>query len=81
MAVGEKTNDIPKIKNLLDPLDITDAIITISALHTKVETARYLVEDKHPHYVMEVKRNQRNLHDAIAILQDDDFSLSGPHSR
>lgn len=81
VAVGEKTNEIPKIKDLLDPLDITGAIITTDALHTQVETARYLVEDKRAHYVMEVKRNQRSLHDAIASLQDDDFSPSDPHSR
>lgn len=81
VAVGEKTNEIPKIKDLLDPLDITDAVITADALHTQTETARYLVEDKHAHYVMEVKRNQPSLHDAIATLEDDDFSPCVPHTR
>lgn len=81
VAVGEKTNEIPKIKDLLDPLDITDAVVTIDALHTQTETARYLVEDKYAHYVMEVKRNQPSLHDAIATLEEDDFFPSVPHTR
>lgn len=61
MEVGAKTNEIPKIKDLLDLLNVTDAIITVDALHTQVETARYLVDDKHAHYIMEVKRNQPSL--------------------
>lgn len=81
VEVGAKTNEIPKIKDLLDPLNITDAIITVDALHTQVETARYLVDDKHAHYIMEVKRNQPNLYEAIDALQDDDFSPSGSHDR
>lgn len=81
VSVGEKTNEIPKIKDLLDPLDLTDATITVDALHTQVETARYLVEEKQAHYVMELKRNQPSLHDAIGALQDEDLSPSGSDDR
>ncbi|MCL4520369.1 MAG: ISAs1 family transposase [Firmicutes bacterium] len=72
--VDIKTNEIPKIKDLLDPLDITDKIVTMDALHTQVETARYLVEDKHAHYIMEVKKNQPNLYEAIAAVPLEDYS-------
>ena len=58
--VDGKTNEIPQLKVLLDPLDIAGAIVTVDALHTQTETARYVVEDKHAHYVMEVKKI--NLH-------------------
>ncbi len=34
--VDIKTNEIPKIKDWLDPLDITDKIVTMDALHTQV---------------------------------------------
>ncbi|PSR28018.1 MAG: ISAs1 family transposase [Sulfobacillus benefaciens] len=72
--VDGKTNEIPQLKVLLDPLDIAGAIVTVDALHTQTETARYVVEDKHAHYVMEVKKNQPSLYEAIQTLDEDDFS-------
>ena len=76
-----KTNEIPKLKDLLDPLDIADIVVTIDALHTQRDTARYLVDEKHAHYVMEVKENQPTLHEALEALDLEDFSPSEPHSR
>jgi hypothetical protein len=38
--VGEKTNEIPEIKPLLEPLDLTGRVVTADALHTQRETAR-----------------------------------------
>ena len=75
--VDEKTNEIPKLQDLLDPLDISGVIVTTDALHTQTETARYLVEDKQAHYVMEVKKNQPNLFAALETLELQDFSPSG----
>ena len=79
--VDSKTNEIPKLKDLLDPLDIAGTIVTTDALHTQRDTARYLVKEKHAHYVMEVKENQPTLHDALEALDLEDFSPSGPHPR
>lgn len=76
--VGTKTNEIPKIKELLDPLDIEGTTVTMDALHTQTETARYLVEDKHAHYIMEAKGNQPTLQAAIRDLDLEDFSPSAP---
>ena len=81
LDVDIKTNEIPKLKDLLDPLDVTDSVITMDALHTQRETARYLVEEKHAHYVMEVKGNQPTLHAALEALSLEDFSPSRPHDR
>lgn len=81
VAVDEKTNEIPKLRALLDPLEIPGAIVTVDALHTQVETARYLVDEKHAHYVMEVKQNQPTLHEAVTTLELEDFSPSGHHGR
>ncbi len=40
------TNEITVVKQLLDPLPIDGAVVTLDALHTQHETARYLVEEK-----------------------------------
>jgi predicted transposase YbfD/YdcC len=73
-AVGEKTNEIPEVKRLLEPLNIQGAIVTLDALHTQTETARYLVEEKKADYVLVAKDNQETLKSDIAALTDDDFS-------
>ena len=72
--VDRKTNEIPKLKDLLDPLDITGAIVTVDALHTQTETARHLVEDKHAHYVMEGKMNQPTLYKTLEALACEEYS-------
>ncbi len=79
--VERKTNEIPKIRDLLDPLEITGQIVTVDALHTQRHTASYLVEDKQAHYVMEVKGNQATMEEAIAAVSREDFSPSGHHDR
>lgn len=40
--VGAKTNEIPKLSELVDPLDITGTVITADAMHTQRDTATYL---------------------------------------
>ena len=42
--VDVKTNEIPMLQNLLDPLDISGSTVTVDALHTQSEIARYVVE-------------------------------------
>jgi hypothetical protein len=68
IAVEEKTNEIPKLPQLLDPLPLAGAVVTADALHTQQETARYLVEDKKADYLLIVKDNQPTLHQDIADL-------------
>jgi hypothetical protein len=34
------------VKQLLDPVPMEGAVVTLDALHTQHETARYLVEEK-----------------------------------
>ena len=81
VEVGEKTNEIPMALLLLAPLDIKDAVITADALHTQVNTARYIVEEKHADYLFIVKENQKNLLDDISLLGNVDFSPSPPDNR
>jgi hypothetical protein len=68
IAVEEKTNEIPKLPELLAPLPLEGAVVTADALHTQQETARYLVEDKKADYLFIVKDNQSTLRQDIADL-------------
>jgi hypothetical protein len=48
IAVDNKTNEIPELKTLLEPIDIEGKIVTVDALHTQKETATYITEKKSP---------------------------------
>jgi hypothetical protein len=45
VAVGEKTNEIPRLQPLLANRDLNGVVVTAEALPTQRETARSLVED------------------------------------
>jgi Domain of unknown function (DUF4338)/DDE_Tnp_1-associated/Transposase DDE domain len=76
IAVEEKTNEIPKLPQLLDPLPLEGAVITADALHTQQETARYVVENKKADYLFTVKDNQPTLRQDIAALELKSFPPS-----
>ena len=79
-AVPSKTNEIPGLRSLLDPLDIADRVVTADALHAQVETARYLVQDKRAHYVLQLKANQPTCLAEVEALGLDAFSPSARHA-
>jgi len=68
-AVGEKTNEIPEMKPLLDPLPLEGCLVGADAMHTQTETARYLVEEKKADYIFTVKDNQPTLKKDIEDLK------------
>ena len=68
IKIDKKTNEIPEIKRLLEPLELEGTLVTADALHTQNETARYLVEDKKADYLFTVKANQPNLQDQLYEL-------------
>lgn len=72
--VDKKTNEITEFQPLLNSLDLKDKVVTADALHTQVEHARYLKEDKEADYFFTVKGNQKMLLQAIEDLDDGDFS-------
>jgi predicted transposase YbfD/YdcC len=76
---GAKTNEIPELTRLLNPMDIPGRVVTVDARHTQPATARYLVEEKHAHYLMPVKENQHALRADLAALKPEDCS-PGAHS-
>lgn len=79
IAVDEKTNEIPKLPELLAPLPIEGAVVTADALHTQQETARYLVEEKKADYLLIAKDNQPTLRHDIAALELQAFPPSAPN--
>jgi len=69
VEIPDKASEMKAVKPLLDPIELAGRVVTADALHTQVETARYLIEDKQAHYLFTVKDNQPTLKDDIASLQ------------
>jgi len=79
--VEHSTNEIPVVRTLLDPLDINGSVITLDALHTQKDTARYLVEEKKADYIFTVKDNQPALKQHIKDLDPVSFPPSIPNNQ
>ena len=62
--VGEKTNEITAIPELLEMLNLKGAVVTIDAMGTQRAIADKIVK-KGGDYVLSVKGNQDSLHDEI----------------
>ncbi|MBE3586349.1 MAG: ISAs1 family transposase [Thermoanaerobacter sp.] len=79
--VDKKSNEITAFKPLLEPLDLEGKVVTADAMHTQVENARFLVEDKKADYIFSVKQNQSNLFETVRKIKDEDFSPSVRNKR
>lgn len=66
--VDGNTNEITVFQPLLAPLDLRGTVVTFDALHSQTAHARFLVEDKHAHYIALVKGNQPTLHRWLKAL-------------
>lgn len=76
VEVSEKSNEIPAVPELLDPLELDGVLVSADALHTQRETARYLVQEKGADYLFTVKANQPELKKRIeALFPERLFSL------
>jgi predicted transposase YbfD/YdcC len=60
--------EVTGFQPLLADLDLAGVIVTADALHTKRDAAKFLVVDKHAHYVLTVKGNQPTLHTQLRAL-------------
>ncbi|WP_159426061.1 ISAs1 family transposase [Streptomyces noursei] len=68
MRIPDKTNEIPCLRQLYADVDLTDTWVTLDALHTQTETAKFLIEAKKAHFVMAMKANQPTLYAACRRL-------------
>jgi predicted transposase YbfD/YdcC len=77
IGVPEDTTETTQVRTLLDPMDITGALVTADAAHTCAGTARYLVEDKNADYLLTVKGNRSSLH-AAAVAAGRELIVTEP---
>nr|WP_256329176.1 ISAs1 family transposase [Actinomyces ruminicola] len=65
--VADKTSEVPALKDLLAPHDLTGAVVTADALHTQRHTAGW-IRDRGADYVLTVKGNQPGLKAKLKAL-------------
>lgn len=75
-AVDGKSNEITAFPELLDMLNLKDAIVTIDAMGTQKEIARRIV-DKGADFVLALKGNQTSLHEDAALFFADPVLTAG----
>jgi len=68
VAKAGKANEITHFKPLLDPLPLQGAVITADAMQTTRDNARWIVQDKHAHYLVPVLGNQPGLYAVLDAL-------------
>jgi predicted transposase YbfD/YdcC len=77
VATEEKSNEITAIPELLDIIDVEDAVVTIDAAGCQKNIAAQIVQGKGD-YVLALKGNQGKLYDDVRLLMDchiqDDFA-------
>ena len=65
--VAGKSNEIPALRELLEPLDLNGVVVTADAMHTQADTAQW-IRDQGGHYVLTVKGNQKTLRKTLKAL-------------
>jgi len=63
--IPDDTNEITQVRELLDPVDLTGAVVTADAAHAQHDTAEYIAGEKQGDYLLQVKGNQPSLQRAI----------------
>jgi len=72
ITVGEKSNEIPAVRELLDMLDIKGAVVTMDAMHCQKETVAKVIKNK-ADYVVQLKSNQGNFYNDVYAMFDDKY--------
>jgi predicted transposase YbfD/YdcC len=84
LRVPHDTTEVTQVEPLLDPVDLTGAVVTGDAAHTQTHTAAYLCR-RDADYVFTLKGNQPSLLDSViaklAATNDPDHHLDIDHSR
>lgn len=73
LKVEEKTNEITAIPELLQILDLANAIVTIDAMGCQAEIAKTIIE-KEAHYILALKGNQNSLHEDVKLMFEERIS-------
>lgn len=78
LKVGEKTNEIVGITELLDYIDVDNSVVTIDAIGTQKKIMNKIIK-KNGHFVLPVKENQHNLCSNISLYLDDAIKTGDLH--
>lgn len=71
--IGDKTNEIPTCKILLERINVKNNLITFDALNTQKETIKY-IHHNHGFYVAPVKGNHKIMHEELKdYFSDEEF--------
>jgi predicted transposase YbfD/YdcC len=80
MSVGEKSNEIPAVPELLKLMELSGATVTLDAMHCQVETAQAILHAR-ADYILMVKQNQEglytNLLDRFIEYGETDYQVPG----
>jgi predicted transposase YbfD/YdcC len=86
--IPDQTNEITQVRELLDPVNLTGAVVTADAAHAQDDTAEYLAGERDSDYFLFVKGNQpglqRAIHDKVSADrsgQPDHVELDYSHGR
>ncbi|MGP3690704.1 ISAs1 family transposase [Streptomyces sp. IBSNAI002] len=73
--VDTKSNEITAFRPLLAPLELAGIVVTLDALLTQTDHARFLVEEKRAHYIAVVKGSHPSLQAMLKRLPWRDVPL------
>nr|WP_315202413.1 ISAs1 family transposase [Actinomyces oris] len=65
--VAGKSNEIPALRELLEPLDLEGVVVSADAMHTQTGTAQW-IRDQGGHYLLTPLGNQKTLRKALKAL-------------
>jgi len=65
--VDEKSNEIPKVQELIGNFPVSKVVFRMDALHCQKKTIKKILE-KQSYYVLQVKTNQRKLYTKIEFI-------------
>jgi predicted transposase YbfD/YdcC len=77
--IPDDTNEITQVRELLDPVDLTDAVVTADAAHAQRDTAEYIAGDRESDFLFQVKGNQPALQAAIYDKINSDCGTAPHH--
>lgn len=78
IAVDDKSNEITAVPALLALLDVSDAVVSLDAMHCQKDTAR-VIRKARADYLLAVKENQKSLHEDIKLFFDDAIEQADEH--
>lgn len=63
--IDEKSNEIPKMQEVLKEMDCRGCIVTADAMNTQKEITRAIIEDTHGDYCLALKGNQKTAYQEV----------------